>query len=192
VRADLEGHVDVILDGGQTDIGVESTIVDVTSPVPTVLRAGGVPLEALQAFLPTLAYQPQYLAETVESAPAPGNLLKHYAPNASMFVFEGDDDEAVYEAMRDKATALNDVGLRVGILALNHEVLNFESVTAQIVVCGRDNASFAANLFGGLRALDHAGTQAILVRVPQAHGLGLAVRDRLIRAAEGRVLQVTT
>jgi L-threonylcarbamoyladenylate synthase len=109
-----------------------------------------------------------------------------------MFVFEGDDDEAVYNAMRDKAQALNDVGLRVGILALNHEVLNFESVTAQIVVCGRDSASFAANLFGGLRALDHAGTQAILVRVPPPYGLGLAVRDRLIRAAEGRVLQVTT
>lgn len=191
VRADLEGRVDVILDGGATDIGVESTILDVTSSVPTVLRAGGVALEALRMYLPTLAYQPHYLAETVASAPAPGNLLKHYAPHARMYVYEGDNDEAVYKAMRDQALTLDDQGQRVGILALNHEVLNFESVPAQIVVCGRSSETFAANLFGGLRALDSANVQAILVRVPPSHGLGLAVRDRLIRAAEGHVIQVS-
>jgi len=191
VRADLDGHVDVILDGGPTDIGVESTILDVTSAVPTILRAGGVPLEALRAYLPTLAYAPQYLLETVASAPAPGNLLKHYAPHAQMFVYEGDDDEAVYDAMREQALSLSNQGQAVGILALNHEILNFEAITAQIVLCGRDSTAFAANLFAGLRALDTAGVQAILVRVPSPFGLGLAVRDRLIRAAEGRVLQVT-
>jgi len=192
VRADLEGHVDVILDGGATDIGVESTIIDMTCPVPTVLRAGGVPLEDLRLFLPTLAYQPQYLAETVESAAAPGNLLRHYAPQAEMFVFEGEDDDAVYEAMRDQALSLDAQSRQVGILALNHEVLNFEAVTAQIVMCGRDSDAFATNLYGGLRALDAAGVAAILVRVPPPFGLGLAVRDRLIRAAEGRVMQVVS
>jgi L-threonylcarbamoyladenylate synthase len=192
VRADLEGHVDVILDGGPTDIGVESTIVDMTGAIPTVLRAGGVPLEALHTYLPTLAYQPQYLAETVDSAPAPGNLLKHYAPHAEMFVFEGEDDEAVYQAMREKAIALEQQSKSVGILAQNHEILNFEAVTAQIVLCGRSSDTFAANLYGGLRALDDAGVEAILVRVPPPYGLGLAVRDRLIRAAEGHVMQVVS
>jgi L-threonylcarbamoyladenylate synthase len=190
VRHDLEGRVDVILDAGSTDIGVESTIVDVTSPVPTVLRPGGISLEALREVVPTLAFRPQYLAETVASAPAPGSLLKHYSPNAELRLYDGADDAAVFERMRADAAMLHEAGKKVGILALDGDALNFEQTPAQIVLAGRDVTAFAASLFAGVRALDAVDVEVILVRAPADTGLGLAVRDRLLRAAEGKVIEV--
>lgn len=189
VLADLNGRVDVIIDGGGTDIGVESTIVDLTAPVPTVLRPGGIALEELQAMVPSLAFRPNYLPAEVESAPAPGNLLKHYSPTADLILFRGKPD-AVLSAMRKTADQYITEGKSVGILAPDGDVLNFEGLHIQIALLGRTIAEYAARLFGGMRALDDAGSDVILVREPDEDGLGVALRDRLLRAAEGKVVEV--
>ncbi|MCU0512309.1 MAG: L-threonylcarbamoyladenylate synthase [Anaerolineae bacterium] len=190
VMADLNGRVDVVLDGGSTDIGIESTIVDLTGPVPQVLRPGGIPLEALRPLLPALAYRPQYLPDDVASAPAPGTLLKHYSPQADVLVFQGSDPLRVLEAMHQTADKYVAEGHSVGILAQDSDALHFRGLEVQIVLCGRDEAAFATHLFAGLRTLDAVPVQKILVRAPQPVGLGLAVQDRLIRAAEGHIIQV--
>ncbi|MEO1289425.1 MAG: L-threonylcarbamoyladenylate synthase, partial [Chloroflexota bacterium] len=187
VMHDLAGRVDVVLDGGNTHIGVESTIIDLTSPVPTMLRPGGISLEELRQYLPSLAFRPQHILED-ETAPAPGTLLKHYSPNAEMLVYTGDNDEAVWQEMRRQAQTLLDKGRKVGIMVLDDDVMRFEGVVAQYVMLGRDVEAMAATLFSGMRELDAAEVDVIMVRAPQQMGLGLAIFDRLKRAAEGNII----
>lgn len=189
VLADLKGRVDVILNAGSTPIGVESTIVSLVTDVPAVLRPGGVPLEALRPYLPTLAFRARYLADDA-TAPSPGTLAKHYSPHAEVRVFAGEDTHAIYDAMRSAAQQATDSGQTVGILARDSEVAQFDSVKAQIVLLGEDDESMANQLFAGLRSLDSSDVAVILVRAPQQSGLGLALYDRLIRAAEGHIIQV--
>lgn len=188
VMHDLGGRVDVVLDAGNTYIGVESSIIDLTSPVPTMLRPGGVSLEELRRHLPALAFRPQHILDN-ELAPAPGTLLKHYSPTADVLVFNGESD-AVWDAMRQKAQELLADNHKVGIMVLDDDVLRFEGIAAQFVMLGRDKEAMAGMLFSGMRELDAAETDIILVRAPEQIGLGLAVYDRLKRAAEGKIIQI--
>lgn len=188
VMHDLGGRVDVVLDGGNTYIGVESSIVDLTRPVPTMLRPGGVSLEELRRHLPSLAFRPQHILDD-EIAPSPGTLLKHYSPTAEVLVFSGESD-TVWDTMRQKASDLLADHYKVGIMLLDDDVLRFEGIAAQYVMLGRDKESMAGMLFSGMRELDAAEMDIILVRAPEQSGLGLAVYDRLKRAAEGNIIQI--
>lgn len=188
VMHDLLGRVDVVLDGGNTHIGVESSIIDLTSPVPTMLRPGGISLEELRRHLPSLAFRPQHILDN-NIAPSPGTLLKHYSPNAEMLVYSGEGD-AVWDAMCQKARNLLADNCKVGIMLLDADVLRFEGITAQYVMLGRDKEAMAATLFSGMRELDAAEMDVILVRAPEQKGLGLAVYDRLKRSAEGKIIEV--
>jgi len=188
VRMDLEGHVDLILDGGNTAIGVESTIIDLTIPTPTVLRPGGISLERIQDYVPSLVFEARYIADDT-SAPSPGTLLKHYSPRAQVIIFKGSGD-AVIEAMCRKAKQHHADKQRVGIMACDQDAAAFEKLDARLVLLGNDDESMALCLFAGLRTLDEAEVDVILVRAPQPSGIGLALYDRLIRAAEGHVIDV--
>lgn len=188
VLQDLAGRVDVILNGGSTNIGVESTIVDLTTPTPILRRPGGVSLEQLREYLPNLAFHAQYLADT-DTATAPGTLLKHYSPNASVKVYDGPPD-AVLGAMRDAAQQHLETGQKIGILARDNETEQFGELDAQIVLLGGTGEQMAKQLFAGLRSLDSAEVDVILVRAPERIGIGLALYDRLIRSAEGQIVHV--
>lgn len=189
VLADLEGRVDVVLDGGPTPIGVESTILDLSGPLPVVLRPGGVPLEALQAHIPALAFRPRYLPEDIAAAPAPGTLLRHYSPEAEVRLYDG-PREAVLAAMRADAARITAAGGRAGALLADDDAPALQGTSLRLALLGQDAAAQASALFAGLRELDAQGLEVILVRMPDAAGLGLALRDRLLRAAEGRVIAV--
>lgn len=186
VMHDLSGRVDVVLDGGNTHIGVESTIIDLTAPVPTMLRPGGVSLEELRMHLPSIAFRPQHILDD-EIAPSPGTLMKHYSPDAEMLVYSG-EGEIVWNAMREKAQTLLDDGRKVGIMLLDEDIFGFEGITAQYVMLGKDKEAMAATLFSGMRELDAAEMDIIMVRTPEPSGLGLAIYDRLHRAAEGNII----
>jgi len=188
VMHDLLGRVDVVLDGGSTHIGVESTIVDLTQPVPTMLRPGGISLEELRIHLPSLAFRPRHILDD-EIAPSPGTLMRHYSPDAEMLVFNGEGDK-VWDVMREKAQSLLDDGRKVGIMLLDNDVLLFEGIVAQYVMLGKDKEAMAATLFSGMRELDAAEMDIILVRAPEQKGLGLAVFDRLKRASEGNIIEI--
>lgn len=188
VLADLQGRVDVVLNGGSTRVGVESTIVDLSREVPTVLRPGGISLEELQSVLPQIAYRPRHITDDAV-APAPGTLAKHYSPNAEVLVYEG-EREVVLKKMRETAEAYLQQGQRVGILAQDKDVNAFAELTAQIVLLGTTPDEIATHLFAGIRSLDTSDVDVMLVRAPEQTGLGLAVYDRLSRAAEGRIIRV--
>ncbi len=194
VLEDLNGHVDVIFDGGSTTIGLESTVLDLTGEKAQVLRPGGVPLEALRRFLPDLEFKPQYLSETEASLAAPGMLTKHYSPNAELRLFLG-DEQRVVEAMQQSAETLLKAGKRIGILASDNEAMNFSEQfenndNAYVVALGSDLEQIGAHLFAGMRELDNHHVEVILVHGFGSEGLGLAIWDRLVRAAEGRVINI--
>lgn len=193
VLADLNGRVNLILDGGPTQIGVESTVLDLTAPTPIVLRPGGVTLEALRAVLPDVLAPAQHVPmDDADAKPAsPGMLIKHYSPNAEVLLFDG-EAEAVIRRMRETAIQRTKDGQKVGILVTNEDYKAFKDVPviAQTLGSAHDLAHIAQQLFAGLRALDAQQVDVILARQFPAEGMGRAIADRLLRAAEGRVIGV--
>ncbi|MFP5378413.1 MAG: L-threonylcarbamoyladenylate synthase [Vicinamibacteria bacterium] len=198
VLADLDGRVDVILDGGATDVGVESTVVDLTSTPPRILRPGGVTLEALVAVLPGVVLAERTSAEDTAQV-APGQLLRHYAPRAALTCYTGAPADVVARVARE-ARELAGQGLTIGILAPADDLLALAPLVAAQAARGRvrtvaygtrgDVPRAATELFEALRALDSTGVDRILATTLPAEGLGLAIADRLRRAAEGRVIAV--
>lgn len=195
VLDDLNGRVDLIIDGGPTDIGLESTIVDFTVEPPALRRPGGLTLEQIRVVIPeiqlitgrTAADQPQ---------PAPGQMARHYAPRATLTLYEGEAGPLIDRLGADIRSATAQ-GERVGILAPEEDVMALAPVIAAAAASGRvevrpygsrrDPARAARELFGALRDLDSTGVSLIFATAVGPAGLGLAIRDRLTRASEGRV-----
>jgi L-threonylcarbamoyladenylate synthase len=157
VLAGLEDRIDAVVDGGTCGVGVESTIVSCVG-APALLRAGGIPVEAIEACLGQPLLRPDDPAMPV----APGQLVSHYAPQGRV---------------RLNATDLHD----------GEVLLGFGPVEADLNLSpAGDLIEAAANLFGHLHKLDAMGAQAIAVSPIPDHGLGLAINDRLKRAAAPR------
>ena len=199
VLADLAGRVPLILDGGPCEVGVESTVLDLCSEQPTILRPGGVSLEALRAVIPN-AQPPRYrraasATDAAESDAAaqhsPGQMLTHYAPAIPLLLFDG-SVESMRAAMLAEARRRQAQGERVGVLVADEDVAAFQQ--SGVVVCSPGSAAnstqIASSLFSSLRALEDAQVQVILCRNFDDRGLGLAIRDRLLKAAGGRVINV--
>lgn len=198
VLEDLDGRVDLILDAGPTDIGVESTIVDCTVTPPVVRRAGGVPFDVLAEVVPGVRVA-DAVVDVATAQRAPGQLLRHYAPKATMTVYAG-ETASVVARMAGELRAHVGRGARVGVLAPDDVLLALAPVMAAAAARGRavtaslgkrhDPAAAAARLFAALRALDAEGVDVILAAGPDLAGLGAAVWDRLRRASEGRIVLV--
>lgn len=188
VAEDLGEEVDLILDGGPTTHGVESTVVDLTGDTPVVLRPGAITFEALRAILPAAMLAAEFIG-TEGSQKSPGTLLKHYSPRAEVRLWTG-ELSATRDAMRLDAEQAIAAGRRVGALVYDEDAPAFAGLDVTIVELGstRTLATAAAHLYDGLRALDRAGVDIIVARDPGRDGLALTIRDRLFRAAEGRVL----
>lgn len=190
VAEDLGDVLDLIIDGGPTTHGVESTVVDVTAVPPRVLRPGAVTLEALQAIDPSIAMRAPVTREITAPQVSPGTLLKHYSPRAEVRLWTGDRD-AVLSALRGDVIAQIAAGRRVGVLLVDEDLRAFTDLVVERVSLGASAhlEQAAARLFAALRELDRRQVDVIVTRDLGREGLGLAIWDRLFRAAEGRVLQ---
>lgn len=198
VLADLEGVIDVLLDGGPTPIGIESTILDLTVSPPLVRRPGGVTLEQIREIVPEAQTVTEVHGTTI-AMPAPGQLLRHYAPRAKLTLYVGDVD-GVLQRLADDARSAAASGFRIGILAPADDLAALAPRLAAVAATGRivterygsrNNAIAAArDLFRALRDLDAEGVDLILASTLDADGIGAAVVDRLTRAAEGRIVVV--
>ncbi len=198
VLADLGGRIDVVLDGGPTDIGLESTIVDFTVDPPVMRRPGGLTLEQIQTVVPEVIAMAQQGSAAVAQI-APGQLTRHYAPQAELTLYTG-APERVVAAVAAQTRTLVAQGARVGILAPEEDLLSLAPELAALASAGRvevrpygsrhDHARAARDLFAQLRDIDSTNVTHILATSIGSDGLGLAVLDRLTRAAEGRVRKV--
>jgi L-threonylcarbamoyladenylate synthase len=173
VRADLGGDVDLVLDGGECRVGVESTIVDCTGEEPAILRLGGLARERLEDLLGR-PVPVRHSVGTAGGVRAPGMLVSHYAPSAQVLLV---DEASLAETARDAMQR----GLTVGVIG---EKLP-EALPAGVTVLAQpeDDADYARHLYRHLRAADAAELDAVLAVVPDEVGIGAAVADRLRRAA---------
>ena len=179
VLEDLTGRIDAVLDGGETRIGVESTVLSLLG-APTLLRPGGVSLEDIEALIGTVLLPNEAILEESVTQPAPGMLLKHYSPKAKVLLL--DNTASLLETA--KMYQHEKLGLLLPTLSL--EVLT--GIQATRFDLGTDFSSAASKLFAGMRWLDRAGCTHILAHKFKNTGLGRALNDRLFRAAEGQVL----
>jgi L-threonylcarbamoyladenylate synthase len=202
VLADLAGRIPLILDGGPCEVGVESTVLDLCAEWPTILRPGGVSLEALRDVIadvqppgPSLRYRRSVdTANPAEDDSAahhsPGQMPTHYAPAIPLLLFDG-SVESMRAVMLAEARRRQARGERVGVLVADEDVASFQQSGA--LVCSPGSAAnstqIASSLFTSLRALEDAQVQVILCRQFDDGGLGLAIRDRLLKAAGGKVIE---
>jgi L-threonylcarbamoyladenylate synthase len=194
VFTDLSGKIPLILDSGPCEIGVESTVLDLCSDVPRLLRPGGISLEALRTILPDVQTPMQRnrvdKVEEMLAKKAPGQLLTHYAPNVQLLLFDGTIEE-MHISMLAEIERRHAKGEHVGILVAEEDVPTFLHTNALVYSPGSENdlVQVAANLFAGLRSLEEACVQVILCRNFGEQGLGLAIRDRLLKAAGGKICE---
>ena len=179
VLEDLGGRIDLILDAGPCEVGVESTVLDLTVSPPQVLRPGGVSLEELRSVLGEVRFTPR----AGKQGASPGMLLKHYSPRAELILVDGD-----VARLRAAAEARLKAGGRVGVLCFAGDEAALAGLPVETRTLGPAEApeGAARRLFDELRSLDRTGVDIILARPPAKEGLGLAVWDRLFRAAEGK------
>ncbi|MFE4685186.1 L-threonylcarbamoyladenylate synthase [Streptomyces sp. NPDC056721] len=173
VRAELGDAVDFVLDGGACDVGVESTIVDVTGDAPSILRPGGVTREDLEAVLGCPLAVP-----STSRVRVPGQHPSHYAPRARVILVEP-------ERVVSEAELAQELGHRVGVFVPSSFADAPLKVHAVVTVPG-SLAAYARGLYGFLRELDEQGCDLIVASVPVEEGLGLAIANRLGRAAGPR------
>ena len=173
VLAELAGRVPLIVDGGQCEIGIESTVVDVSDGgVPTVLRPGGVTVEMLRAVVGKVNVLTKTVAEG-DAAESPGMHSRHYAPRHAAFRFAAEQRSSVREWAEANGPVAMLTFQNEVILEAPHETVRMPS----------DAADYARVLFAALRAVDGHEIKAIFVLEPQGKvGLWVAVRDRLNRA----------
>jgi L-threonylcarbamoyladenylate synthase len=185
VFADLNGRIDAILDGGPTLIGVESTVLDLSSEPAMILRPGGTSLEALKKVLGDVKLHPFVVAEkelAVENARSPGMKHRHYAPKAPIILVEG----AVSPVMATVKSLIGSYWLqdkRVGVLATAETAWAYEADVVKSLGSRRNVDGMAANLFRLLREFDEENVDVIIAESVPTEGLGLAVMNRLRKAS---------
>jgi L-threonylcarbamoyladenylate synthase len=197
VLADLEGRIDLIVDAGPTTIGVESTVLDLTANPPKILRPGAVTVEMLQDVLEQVAVvEFGALEHGLGNAPmsSPGMLEKHYSPSAALTLFEGPPSASLPKLVAAATAALAE-GQTVGVIAADEDRDALAPLSSHPRVLLRPIGGIdapdmvAARLYSTMRELDTSGAHVILVRGFAKDGLWAAVRDRLRRAAAGRIIQ---
>lgn len=182
VLNDLDGRIDAVVVSDKARVGVESTVVTLCTEPPRLLRPGGVTVEQLSEILPDIVVDKAVLSEPEKGKPvaSPGMKYKHYSPKARVIMLDGDIDKFtnyVNQNKADGAFALVFDGEESG---LQVETLSFGKKD--------DFSEQAAVLFDALRELDSRGCKVCFARVPEKSGVGLAVYNRLIRAAAFEVI----
>ncbi len=189
VAQDLNGKIDMILDGGNVEIGVESTILDMTVTPPMILRPGAVTREMLEDVLGEVAVDKTLLSDTDRQAPkAPGMKYRHYAPKAQLMIVEGEVAEAV-KAIKQIAYEQTRLGYSVGIIATSETMKQYTVGSIKSIGTRENEASVARNLYRILREFDEEEVQYIYSEAFAVEGIGTAVMNRLMKAAGHHTLQ---
>ena len=185
VKEDMDGKIEMIIDGGACDVGLESTIVDVTGEVPMILRPGFITKAMLEEVVGKVEIDPVIVATKPDpnlKPKAPGMKYRHYAPKADMTIFEGDAD-AVVARINMETEKLHAEGKKVGIMC-TEETKDLYSGDVIFSVGRRSSeAEVAHNLFNILREFDESGVDFIFAESFEDESLGMAIMNRLIKAA---------
>lgn len=189
VAQDLVGRIDMILDGGMVGIGIESTIVDVTSSPPMILRPGFINKEMLESVIGEVLTDPTIFAEneSKERPKAPGMRYKHYAPKGDLTIVEG-DELAVIERIRSLTKVKMDEHYQVGIIATDETIDKYKVGQVKSIGKRSDEHTISHNLYNVLREFDEADVDIIYSESFRNGKLGVAIMNRLLKAAGHKVI----
>lgn len=191
VYEDLEGRIDLIIDGGDAGIGVESTIVDLSEDIPTLLRPGYISLDMLKDVLGEVKVDPAILGITSDGIKpkAPGMKYRHYAPKGDMYIVSGNRADVITEINRLSAFAIKD-GKTTGIIATDESAKEYTQGIVRNIGSATDEESIAHNLYSVLREFDALDVELIYSEEFNTPTLGMAIMNRLMKAAGQKVLKV--
>lgn len=190
VREDMEGKIDMIIDGGDCRYGIESTIIDMTGDVPTILRPGYITREMLEDVIGKVEVDPAILGEAAHVRPkAPGMKYTHYAPKGIMYIVEGESSNSVIRCINRMVKERQMAGCKVGVLATRYNAMAYEADEVIVIGDKKDELMISSNLYRTLREFDARGVDYIYSESFAGSSLGTAIMNRLIKAAGHRVIQ---
>ena len=192
VAEDLDGKIDMIIDGGAVGIGLESTIVDLTVEPPQILRPGYVTEEMLRQVLGEVAVDATILntpAESGQAPKAPGMKYRHYAPQGELTIVRG-GEKAVISYINEQAKADRKAGEKVGVIGTEEFLAQYHADVVKSAGSRADEEMIAHRLYGILREFDEEQVTKIYSEAFSEDGLGQAIMNRLLKAAGHRVVDV--
>lgn len=184
VFEDMDGRIDAIIDGGSSDIGIESTVLDLSQDVPKILRPGFYTKEYLEQYFEKVEMDIAVLKEG-ETPKSPGQKYKHYAPNAKVIVLLGDD-----EAFRREVKSILSTEKNVGIMTFDNDKGQYDNENTIYMGSQKDLSTMAKILFKSFRKMDENSVELIVVRGVEEKGLGLSIMNRLKKAASNNVRRI--
>jgi len=190
VAEDMDGRIEMILDGGQVGIGLESTIVDLAEETPTILRPGYITQEMLRDILGTVDVDPAILSADSKTAPkAPGMKYRHYAPKGDLTIIEG-EIENVITYINEQADFLKRQGKKIGIIGTDSSVGKYHGGIIKSVGNREEEETVAHELYRVLREFDDEDVNVIFSESFEQKGIGQAIMNRLLKAAGYKVVNV--
>ncbi len=189
VIKDLSGRVDMIIDGGSTGVGLESTVLDLSGDIPMVLRPGGITIEDLREIIPNVTQDLGTIKESQDIVPrSPGQKYRHYAPLAEMRVYTGDVEDIV-NAINQACHELKIQGRKVGIMATKETKDRYNlGVIIKVVGTREQKETIATNLFDVIRQFDDEDVDIILAEGVETDHIGMAIMNRMMKASGGKIV----
>ncbi len=185
VIEDMDGRIAMIIDGGSAQIGLESTIIDLTGENPMILRPGYITLEMLLNVVDEVKYDPAVITRQLKEdivAKAPGMKYRHYAPKGQLIIFEGPMQKVV-DTINEKTAKRIQEGYQVGVLATDETKKAYKQGHVKSIGSRKDEEAIAAHLFGILRDFDTLGVSYIYSESFEDNALSQAIMNRLLKAA---------
>lgn len=188
VMEDMKEKIPIIIDGGNTGIGLESTVLDLSVENPMILRPGGITLEDLREIIPNVT-QDRSIVQKDAVPKSPGQKYRHYAPKAEMILFTGRVDDMV-EEINNRVDKLIFQGKKVGIIATDETKNRYNRGLVVVSGSRKEPETIAANLFSVIRGFDKEDIEIILAEGVAVDNIGMAIMNRMIKAAGGKIINL--
>ncbi len=189
VVEDLMGRVDAIIAGGSCEVGLESTVLDMTGEVPRILRPGAITRERLLELIPRLQGAKDLEGDNLPVAKSPGMKYSHYAPRAQVYIIRGDQEKTIRK-IRQLSEKYHRKGKKVGIICFDESYASYGGQVVKSMGSRFKLESIAANLFKVLREFDGTDVEIILAESLEEVELGQAIMNRLIKAAGHNIIDL--
>ena len=187
VADDMDGIIPMILDGGAVGIGIESTIVDLTEEIPTILRPGFITKEMLEEVVGEVQIDKGLEADAKTPPKAPGMKYRHYAPKAELLIVEGAED-AVIEKINALVKENEAKGIVAGVIGTEETVSKYQAGIVKSMGTRTDEISISSHLYGILREFDESDAQVIYSESFEEGAMGSAIMNRLLKAAGHKII----
>lgn len=188
VTEDMDGRIEMIIDGGDVEIGLESTIVDLTAEQPIILRPGYITKEMLEQVLSAVEEDSTIMRDDSGQAPkAPGMKYRHYAPKGDLTIVDG-TEECVVEYINTRIALHRDDNKKTGVIGTDASVTKYKADVCKSLGERSDEKAIAKELYRVLRELDDESVEIIYAESFDTDGIGQAVMNRLLKAAGHKVV----